>query len=171
MTRFALIVFPVLLAVSVAACAPRAAGPSADTVGPPPKVTVPPDLSTPERSVQTYLEYVTLAYRMLNSEATSETATDAENVRIDAYIELSRQENRGIEQKLRGLEARTVSADGTATVATEEDWTYRYFSPQTLRYSSPAYEITYDATYTVVRQPDDTWLVDSVEATPRGELK
>lgn len=175
MTRIVLIALALVVALLAVACASpaqRDAGDRLGPVSPPPQVTVPPDLSTPERSVRTYLEYVTLGYRMLNSEATTKTATPAENVRIDAYIELNRQEGRGIDQRLIDIETRLAASEGaTATVVTEEQWVYRYFSPQTQKYTSPGYEASYDATYTVLRQPDDTWLVDSVQATSRGELK
>ncbi len=135
-------------------------------------VTVPPRLATPEESVRTYLEYVTLAYRMANSEATTRTATDYENVRIDAYIELNREKGQGIEQRLLSFASGVPSSTAdTATVTAKETWEYRYFDLRTLAYVSEPTKASYDATYTVVRQPDGRWLVDAVKAEPRSRTQ
>lgn len=108
---------------------------------------------------------------MANSEAATLTHTPYEGVRVDSYIELNRQKGQGIEQTLTAFESRVAeSEEPTSLVATREQWSYRYFSLETLEYLTQSLVASYEVTYTVVRQPDGRWLVDSVDARPLGEV-
>lgn len=148
----------------------RSSSDSADSVGPqrPPAHA---DRTTPENAVRAYLDGITFAYRTADSEVASDTYSEMEYVRVDSYIELNRQEGRGIEQTLTAFEIRDLTGDdSTMTVETYEEWLYRYFSLDDLTYLSEEMTATYDATYTVVRK-DDLWVVDEVKVVPGGEVQ
>jgi hypothetical protein len=124
------------------------------------------NVSTPEVAVASYLDWVSFAYRMANSEASTQTHTPYEGVRVDSYIQLNREQNRAIDQTLTAFEVGAVETEEpTATVPAYEEWEYRYFTLDTLEWSSESLFASYDVTYTVVLQPDGRWLVDSVEVT------
>ncbi len=161
--RIVLIAAAIALAVILVACGNRE--PREESLGPgEPPVLSAPDLSTPESAVRSYLDWVSLAYRLANSEVSTQTHTLWEGVRVDSYIELNRQQGRGIEQYIDVFEKRSeATAEPTATISAYEEWRYRYFSLDALEYLGPEYRITYDTTYTVVFE-DGRWLVDSVEA-------
>lgn len=143
---------------------------SAGTVGAP-VMPAHVDRSTPEGAVRAYLDGITYTYRMANSDAASDTMTPYEYVRVDAYVELNRQEGRALEQMLTTFEVRdTVAGEPTATVTTYEEWAYRYFSVDSMKYVSEEATANYDANYTVVKQADALWLVDKVNVTPLGEV-
>ncbi|MDA3937122.1 MAG: hypothetical protein PF636_09790 [Actinomycetota bacterium] len=130
------------------------------------------DLTNPESSVRAYLDWVTLSYRLANSGEATKTMTPEEWVRVDAYIELNRQQDRGIEQAITAFELTDASAqEPTATVSAREVWTYRYFSLSSLAYTSDPLFASYDTTYTVVRSEDGTWLVDRVDASAQSEVQ
>lgn len=174
MNRILLILSCALCAVLfIAGCSSNSGSEDAPagTVGAPiPPVHV--DRSTPEGAVQAYLDGITFTYRMANSNAASDTMTPYEYVRVDAYVELNRQQGRALEQMLTALEVRdTVAGEPTATVTTYEEWVYRYFSVETMKYVSDEATATYDADYTVVKQEDGSWLVDKVDVTPLAEVK
>lgn len=127
------------------------------------------DLTSPEKAVRTYLAWTSLAYRMANSEAVSSTATERQQVFVDSYIQANREQGQGLSQILESFGVRRQQRAGaTATVATTENWRFRYFSLSTIWYSGPEETASYDVTYTVVRQSSGAWLVDSVEATVTG---
>lgn len=129
------------------------------------------DLSEPETAVRSYLDWVSFAYRMANSEIPTSTMTPEEAVRVDAYIQLNRVEGKGIEQHLESLDIVSASKDTTsATVVARESWRYRYFSLETLAYLSEVLRADYDTTYTLVPGPDG-WLVDKVEAVSAAEVQ
>jgi len=129
------------------------------------------DLSTPESSVASYLDWVSFSYKMANSEIALGTMTPDEAVRVDSYIQLNREKDRVIEQQLLAFTVRSASMEETsAVVAATEDWRYRYFSLTTLLYTSEELLASYETTYTLVLQ-DGAWLVDTVEATPLGEIE
>ncbi|MHB1135887.1 MAG: hypothetical protein ACYCXR_03315 [Coriobacteriia bacterium] len=136
---------------------------AADPVAP-----APWDLATPESSVRSYLNWVSFSYRMANSEIPTATMTPAEGVRVDAYIQLNRTEGKGLEQHLESIEFSPVSEDSTSAVlAAREEWTYRYFSLDTLDYLSELTRTSYETTYTLVKDAPG-WLVDRVEAQVVG---
>ena len=130
-----------------------------------------PDLVTPESAVASYLDWVTLAFRLANSDLSTPTMTPFEDVRVDSYIELNRQENRAIDQTITVFEIEEVlTQEPTATVSAYEEWRYRYFTLDTLVWIGEEEEVSFDAIYTVILQPDGRWLVDSVEATELTEV-
>lgn len=129
------------------------------------------DLSEPETAVRSYLDWVSFAYRMANSDIPTATMTPEEAVRVDARIQLNRVEGKGVEQHLESLDIKSASEDATsAVVVARESWRYRYFSLETLAYLSEALRADYDTTYTLERGPDG-WLVDKVEAVSAAEVQ
>jgi hypothetical protein len=137
----------------------------------PPIIPAQADLSTPESAVSSYIEWVSYSYRTADSDVSSHTMTLGEGVRVDAYIELNRQQDRAIEQEIVGFDAPPASIAGTeAVVVAEEEWRYRYITMSTGAYDGPLREVSYDATYTLVLE-GDRWLVDLVEATPLSALE
>ncbi len=130
------------------------------------------DLSTPEAAVRTYLDWISYAYRTGDSQAAFDFMTSWEFVRVDSYVEKNRQESKGIDQRLLEFDINEVSgSESTKTVDTYEEWAYRYFGPDGA-YISEELTATYVARYTVVRAEDrDAWLVDEVDAVPRGEVE
>ena len=132
-----------------------------------------PVLDTPQAAVKSYLAWSSYAYRIGLSDVASATMTAAEGVRIDAYIELNLQKNRLIDQGLSSIAFGKSSVDGTHTlIPTKETWEYRYVSTDIAGKSvGGPYTASYDTIYTVVKGAHGTWLVDSVAATPKGEVK
>ncbi|MBU4555737.1 MAG: hypothetical protein KJ747_02560 [Actinobacteria bacterium] len=129
------------------------------------------DLSTPESAVRSYLAAISFAYRTGNSEAASATMTAWEGVRVDSYIELNRQQSRGIEQTLTAFEVLESSGEEpTMTVTADEAWAYRYFALADGSYQSEELTAAYRSQYTVVNS-GGIWLVDKVQVTPAGEVK
>lgn len=149
--------------VALGGCGPAPASP--ERVGDP-VVPAPPDLTTPEKAVTSYLSWTTFAYRMANSDIASKAVEPYELVRVDSYIALNREQgNKGLDQTLAAFKIRGRSQDGTHTlVATSETWDYRYFSLADLSYMTPKYTTRYEATYTVAQFPESDWLVMDVEA-------
>lgn len=134
-----------------------------------PVVPPPPMLRDPEAAVFSYLLWISFAYRTLNSEIATHAFSEWEEVRVNSYVELNRQEGRAIDQRLIKFEPEVVRTKGeTATVAAREEWVYRYISTSDGSYSSPVHTAAYDTTYTVVNTEGKGWLVDKVEATPVG---
>lgn len=145
---------------------------------PAPAVPPPPPMTRrgPEQAVYSYLLWISFAYRILNSAVASPTYSIWEEVRVDSYVEYNRQQGRAIDQRLLSFKLKEkpkISGDATATVVAEERWKYRYISLKTKQYSSPWYDVTYDTTYTVVRDKErgGAWVVDKVQAAARGEVK
>lgn len=129
------------------------------------------DLSDPETAVRSYLDWVSFSYRMVNSEIPTATMTPIEGVRVDSYIELNRQQGQGIEQRLVSLDIKSSSIESTRAVVTaSEEWRYRYFSIESLKYVSDELTASYETTYTLL-QEDGKWLVDEVTATSLGEIE
>lgn len=128
-------------------------------------------LSNPDSAVRSYVDWTTFAYRMINSDLASKTASPDEGVRVDSYIELLKEKGRGIDQHLTSFSIVRSSTEGTHTlVATKETWLYRYFSSDGRSFVTPAYSTSYDVTYTVVKQAEGSWVVDSVDAKALDEV-
>lgn len=128
----------------------------------------PPMLREPRSAVYSYQLWISYAYRILNSDVASRTFSPYEEVRVNSYVELNRQEGRAIDQRLLKADVRSERSQGsTATVALREFWVYRYIDTKTGAYKTPVYNATYDTTYTVVKQKGD-WVVESVQAQPVG---
>jgi hypothetical protein len=130
-------------------------------------------LTSPETAVQSYLNWTSYAYRTAQSFVATKTMTPFEEVRVDSYIQFNIQKQRLLDQTLTGLKfGKDTVKDATATVSAVEIWSYRYLSIAVGNaVLSGPYTATYDTTYTVQKQPDGQWLVDSVEAKARGPVK
>lgn len=168
LSRIFIVVMLALCVVAVPGCgSPPAPGAIVgDPVMPPPA-----DHATPEAATRSYLEWVSFAYRMANSEIATPVMTAEEWVAVDAYVQLNRQEGRAIEQSLVSFEVRSQSAETTSAVlAAREEWLYRYFSVDTFEYQSEPIRASYETTYTLVQEPRG-WIVADVEATPLTELE
>lgn len=143
-------------------CSPKPATGSA--VPAPPQRPRPVDRSTPQAALRSYLEWTTFAYRMIDSDLASSTASPDEGVRVDSYVELLKERGRSIDQHLASFDIVRQSIEGThALIATRESWEYRYFSLDGKTYLSPAYSTSYDTTYTLEQQGGG-WVVSNVEA-------
>jgi len=137
---------------------------------PPAPVTPPPPMTTdPEKSVYSYLLWISYAYRIAQSDVATHAFSEWEEVRVSSYIEKNRQDGKALDQRLIGFDVKNVESKGsTATVTTREQWAYRYIDGATETYSGKTHEAEYDVRYTVVKVPKKGWLVDSVKATPVG---
>ncbi len=133
----------------------------------------PPDLGDPESAVRSYLEWISFAYVRMDAGVAAHAMSVFEEVRVDSYIQRNLQEQaRGIHQVPVDAAYRLVSLEETsAVVAGSESWVYRYFDVRTRDYTSGVLEASYDVTYTVVVEEGKGWVVDRVEATPRGEVE
>jgi hypothetical protein len=159
-------------AATLAGCAPAATTTATPATGSAP-APAQADLSTPVAAVRSYLDWVSYAYRVGDSDVASETMTAEELVRVDAYIQYNRQQGRLLDQKLVAFAPGHASVEGTRVVLpAREAWRYSY--PPTAESTgsvTPTYTASYDATYTVVSKGPKRWVVASVEARPHGEVK
>jgi len=137
----------------------------------PAELPPPPKLNEPRSAVYSYLVWISFAYRTLNSKVASQTLTPYEEVRVDSYVEYNREQGRAIDQQILGYDVVNVSTTSqTATVVAREDWKYRYINISTGKYTGDWNDISYDTTYTLTKDKKG-WLVNSVEATPKGKVK
>lgn len=156
-----------LAALMLAGCASHASSTASD-----PRKPAAPDLGTPRSAVASYLSWTAFSYRMANSSLSTPTMSAEEAVRVDAYIELNREQDRAIDEHLVTFDVRSVDVSGTAaTLAAYERWEYRYFSLKTVRYLTKTLSASYDSTYTLTRQEDGRWLVDDVAAKALGTVR
>lgn len=122
------------------------------------------DLSSPQAAVRAYNDWVSYAYRKVDSEVATPTMTAEEGVRVDSYVEFNKQKAQGIDQKLTDLKTRVVSQTTTsAVVSAREVWTYRYFKLPVGTWSGPRQTASYEATYTLVPSGKG-WVVAGVQA-------
>lgn len=130
-------------------------------------------LDTPTHSVESYLRWISFAYRVADSDVATQAFSANEEVRVNSYVQLNKNKRQAIDQRLVGFEVESVRAQGaTATVIAAEQWEYRYISMDTGAYSSPAYSVQYRTEYTVLKDPKKGWLVDGVQVQQTGgELK
>lgn len=137
----------------------------------PVEAPAPPRLGDPRSAVESYLDWVSYAYRVADSSAASPTMTAEELVRVDAYIQQNRLENRGIEQEVMSFEQRSLDIDGKrASLAASEKWEYRYFTLDPPAYSSEPAEASYETTYSLV-QTEAGWVVDDIEVETVGTVE
>lgn len=130
------------------------------------------DQSAPASAAVTYLEWVSYSYLIRNSEDATFTFTPNHSLRIDSYIEMNRQQARGIDQRLQRFVVKETQISGDrARVTAREDWKYRYFNLAGGKYLSPWYEISYDTKYYLDLTSDRRWVVDFVDALARGTVK
>jgi hypothetical protein len=109
---------------------------------------------------------------MVNSDVATPTMSSSEEVRVNSYVQLNKEANKLINQRLTSLSFGTTSREGTRTIVpTHESWEYSYLAIDTLRSLSPTYSVSYEATYTLVSPKPGLWIVDAVEAKPLGEVQ
>jgi hypothetical protein len=154
----------------------RMAGPAVDVnVTPEALASSPkaPVLSTPESAVRSYLDWTTYAYRIGQSQFATPTMTPYEEVRVDSFVQYNIQQSRLLDQTLVSITFGTPSVGATRTlVPAKESWTYRYVSIDVgNRVIGGPYKAAYDSTYTVVKSEGGAWVVDKVDATPKGTVK
>lgn len=169
--RLLALIFTVVLAMALLAGCSNDPGVSVSDAAVPPVVPSKPDLTTAQAAVRSYADWISYAYRILDSDTATQTFTPNEEVRVDAYVQYNLIEGRAIEQYLERSDYKRVKPSGEATVtlAGSEFWRYRYIDPARQSYTTGPLEASYDATYTVVRSSDGLWRVDSVEVVRRGE--
>src|SRR5665648_678196 len=81
-------------------------------------------LTTPESAVRSYLDWVSYAYRVGDSQVATATMSSYEEVRIDSYIQYNLQKSRLIDQKLVSITFGEASVGATSTlVPATEKWT------------------------------------------------
>lgn len=120
--------------------------------------------------MRSYLDWTSFGYAMANSEIATMTMTPDEEVRVNSYVQLNKERNRTIDQKLTAFEWRgKPSGEHTVTLGAIEQWRYRYVSIDK-REPGPYATASYVTTYTVVKTDGD-WLVDSVEASATTAVK
>lgn len=133
-----------------------------------------PNLSTPESAVRSYLDWVSYAYRIGQSQVALPTMTTYQEVHVDSYVQYNIQQGRLIDQTLESLTLDTPVGDDTSMlVPATEKWTYSYVSIRNPgEVIGGPYEASYEATYTVVRSDDGSgWVVDSAEAAALNTVK
>ena len=163
----------VLLAVAmgIAGCDSRQPSSVSDSVQPG-NAPVPADLTRPESAVASYLDWTAYAYRLGESDVATRTMSPQEEVRVNAYVQLNHEQGRRIAQVLTTFRPRVASIVGTrAAVGVYEVWKYRYLSADGMRAISSTYTAAYETTYTVIQLQPNTWVVDSVEVRPLGDVE
>jgi hypothetical protein len=125
----------------------------------------PPMLRDPSTAVYSYMLWMSYAYRTLNSNATTQAYDPYQEVRVSSYVDYNRQEKQAIDQRILVANVKSAESVGdTATVTVHEEWAYRNIDITTGEYKTPVINVSYETTYTVVRDKDN-WLVHSVEAS------
>lgn len=146
------------------------AGEFPEKTPPEPVLPPPPKLDDPKTAVYSYLLWISYAYRVLDSNVATHAFSETEEVRVNSYVELNRQNSKALDQRL--VDFRITGSDEISATAWRvtavEDWKYRYIDVGTITYSSPTHSVTYDTTYTVIQETGKGWVVDGVEATARG---
>ncbi len=171
--RGAIMALLALLAVGFAAagCAgPSSPGNSAQVSQP--STPAPAVLTSPKSAVTSYMDWVTYAYRIGDSDVATNTMSEDEEVRVNSFVELNTEQQRRISQVLTSFKPGPASVEGThATLGASEVWEYRYLSVDGAAAVSPTYTASYEATYNVILVRPKTWVVDSVDVRALGEVK
>jgi hypothetical protein len=118
---------------------------------------------TPEEAVETYLEWLTFAYRYADSEVATPTMTPDMSQRASYYITMNLSADKILNQRLDSFEFVKSNYQGEiALIDTKEQWTFNYLSKKTGEFSE-LYEASYEVRYTVLLV-DGVWVVQSVAA-------
>ena len=144
----------------------------APTAVPRPAPPAAADLRSPKAAVRSYLAWTAYGYRIANSDVATPTMGPAEEVRVNSYVEMNKEQGRLIDQQLVSMTFGQGSLEGTtATLPAHERWRYRYLSLADEKPQSAFYTATYDTTYTVVSAAPGRWVVDDVQAKALGTVK
>jgi alpha-L-arabinofuranosidase len=130
------------------------------------------NLETPESAVRSYLDWVSYAYRVAESDVATPTQSPFQVVRTDAYVQANLQQERLLDQVLTSITFGSASIEGTKTVlpATEQ-WSYRYVSIKDAgKTIGGPYTANYETIYTLVNG-DNGWVVDGIDVKTLGEVK
>lgn len=130
------------------------------------------DLTTPEKAVRSYLDWVSYAYRTAESEAASQTQSAHQLVRTDAFVQAQLQEQKLMDQQLVSINFGTPSIEGSSAVLpAEEEWTYRYVSiTEAGKTLSGPHTANYETTYKLVKE-EHGWVVDDIEVKTLGSVE
>ena len=130
------------------------------------------DLTTPEKAVRSYLDWVSYAYRTAESEAASQTQSAHQLVRTDAFVQAQLQEQKLMDQQLVSITFGTPSIEGSSAVLpAEEEWTYRYVSiTEAGKTLSGPHTANYETTYKLVKE-EHGWVVDDIEVKTLGSVE
>lgn len=131
------------------------------------------NLRTPESAVRSYLDWITYAYRIGQSDVATPTMSAAEEVRVDSYNQYNLEKSRLVDQTLKAITFGKVSTGATSTLLpAKESWTYSYlFVAEGNKVIAGPYSADYDTTYTLVKNDKGEWVVDSVAAKAQGTVK
>jgi hypothetical protein len=128
-------------------------------------------LKTPQSAVRSYIDWVSYAYLIGESDVATLTMGSYEEVRVNSYIELNKEKSQRLRQKLVSISFGKQGVEGTLTVVpTKERWEYSYLSLDLKKSLSPTYTASYDATYSLAPK-NGGWVVESVAAKELGEVK
>jgi hypothetical protein len=118
--------------------------------------------STPQEAIESYLAWLTYAFRNMDSEVATPTMTPDLAQRTAYYITMNAADEKALNQRLDSLTFVQVEVQDTvATVKTNETWTFNYLSLRTGNFDEPQV-VRYEATYTVL-MIDGIWRVQSVD--------
>lgn len=122
------------------------------------------DLSTPEKAVRSYLDWISYAYRIGESDVATATQSPYQVVRTDAYIQANLQQERLLDQTLEEISFGKPRIEETrALVPARERWSYRYVSiKEPGRTVDGPRTVSYETTYTLTKS-EQGWVVHDIE--------
>lgn len=133
----------------------------------------PPELTTPEAAVRSYLDWISYAYRIGDSNVATPAMSPLEEVRVNSYVQYNLQEhNRLIDQTLKSITfGKSVSKSTTVTIVpAQEKWTYKWVSAAVAgKVVGGPFNAEYVTSYKVIRNDVGLWLVDHVDADQVGK--
>lgn len=129
-------------------------------------------LNTPEEAVRSYLDWVSYAYRIGDSNVATPTMSPYQVVRVDAYNQNNLQKERLLDQQLESLEfGQADIQEATAVLPAKEKWSYRYVSIKEADATLEGpYTAEYETTYHLTKT-DVGWVVDNIDVKAIGEVK
>jgi hypothetical protein len=129
-------------------------------------------LTSPESAVRSYLDWVSYAYRIGQSDVATPTMSAKQEVRADSFLQLNLEKGKVIDQTLTSVTFGVPSTEGTRTLLpAQEKWTYRYVSIKTAgKTLAGPFPARYDTTYTVMKTKHG-WVVDSIAVKALGTIK
>ena len=130
-------------------------------------------LATPESAVRSYLDWISYAYRIAQSEVATPTMSAQQEVRVDSYLQYNLEKSQVLDQTLKSITFGKPTVGTTSTlVPAKEQWTYRYVSIKTVDETvGGPYSASYSTTYTVVKTGQGNWVVDAVAVKALGPVK
>lgn len=130
-------------------------------------------LSTPESAVRSYLDWSSYAYRIASSDVASPTMSDKQGVRVDSFIQFNLEKSKLLDESLTSISFGKPTVESTHTlVPARELWSYSYRSIAVgNKVLGGPYSLSYDTTYTVIKEKNGTWVVADVAAKALGTVK